>query len=1146
LSNIRIANLAALLLVALCCTIATAQKPELLVQSGHLDGVRSVGFSPDGRLLASGAFDNTIKLWDVANGRELRTLRGHANGISAVAFSPDGQMLASTSLDNTLKLWETATGKLLFSMRSVCWNNALVFSPDGKLLATLDSNTVMVLDVATQQKRFTLDGHQTGMDTVAFSPDGRVLASGGESSVKLWDVKTGAELRTLSNNAEQDISCSLAFSPDGRTLVSGGRKVVKGGDKTIVSGTIIMWDAATWTPRRVLQAHPAMIGAIAISPDGRFVVSGAADKTVKLWDAATGALLRTYTGHRKDVNAVAFSADGGTIASCSGETNEKAKDHEVKLWSVSTSDPQRTLTGRTHLIRAIALSRDGQLLASGGGNDATIKLWNTSANRMLTLKGHRTYDDAGDKIEGITALDLSPDGKLLASGSFDETVKLWDTATGKELRTLLMHGHDNARAVAFSPDGKILAVGTDKGFGEQSHLILWDVATGRELVGALKSRIAESDGVEALSFSRDGRTLVSNVSDYNKGEGVHLWDVATGKLLNAFYPRVKTNDSAFALSPDDQTIAFSGSDGKVKLWDATTGAERRTLAAGRAVRGLCFSEDGRTLAGVGEGDIILWDVATGQKVRSLGSHAGGLHKVRFVGGDKMLLTVEETTIKLWDAATGKELANLMSVDDDDWLVVLADGSFDGSPAGWNRVLWRFSESLYDVAPVEVFFNEFYNPGLLTDLFVRQQIPSLKSAQDIARKDRRQPVVRLTRTDARASGGAGTPVGVVRSAAVEIAVAAAPADAQHSSDSGVQDLRLFRNGSLVKVWHGDVLRGQAEATLTASVSLVAGKNQLTAYAFNRDNVKSADATVVLNGAEVLRRQGTAYVLAVGVNSYADHDFDLKYAVADAEDFAGEWQRQQAKLGAYANTKIIALTNEQATKSNILAALSDLAAKVQPEDAAVIYFAGHGTAQQNRFYLIPHDLGYEGGRDAIDEAALKTILTHSVSDVELQDALEGVDAGQLLMVIDACNSGQALESEEQRRGPMNSKGLAQLAYEKGMYILTAAQSYQAAQEASKFGHGFLTFALVEEGMKQSRADYEPKDGAVLAREWFDYATERVPQMQLELMREAQAKRGVKVAFVKGEEQIDDPAKRNLQHPRVFYRREGEASPVVVARP
>src|SRR5439155_10765798 len=111
---------------------------------------------------------------------------------------------------------------------------------------------------------------------------------------------------------------------------------------------------------------------------------------------------------------------------------------------------------------------------------------------------------------------------------------------------------------------------------------------------------------------------------------------------------------------------------------------------------------------------------------------------------------------------------------------------------------------------------------------------------------------------------------------------------------------------------------------------------------------------------------------------------------------------------------------------------------------------------------HDLGYTGLQKSIDDAGLRAILAHGISDEELEQAVEGIDAGQMLLVIDACNSGQALEAEEKRRGPMNSKGLAQLAYEKGMYILTAAQSYQAAQEAARLGHGFLTYALVEEGL------------------------------------------------------------------------------------
>ena len=130
-------------------------------------------------------------------------------------------------------------------------------------------------------------------------------------------------------------------------------------------------------------------------------------------------------------------------------------------------------------------------------------------------------------------------------------------------------------------------------------------------------------------------------------------------------------------------------------------------------------------------------------------------------------------------------------------------------------------------------------------------------------------------------------------------------------------------------------------------------------------------------------------------------------------------------------------------------------------------------------------------------------------------------------------------------MNSKGLAQLAYEKGMYILTATQSYQAAREAARLGHGFLTYALVQEGLKTAVADTQPKDGKVSLREWLDYATRRVPRIQQEALRET---RGLEhpIAFVEGEESINDPSKRSLQQPRVFYRREPERQPLIVAKP
>src|SRR5262249_17790859 len=383
---------------------------------------------------------------------------------------------------------------------------------------------------------------------------------------------------------------------------------------------------------------------------------------------------------------------------------------------------------------------------------------------------------------------------------------------------------------------------------------------------------------------------------------------------------------------------------------------------------------------------------------------------------------------------------------------------------------------------------------------------------------------------------------------------APPDSSHAQGSGAADLRLFRNGSLVKVWRGDALAGKGgSVTIEYNLPIVAGENRLTAYVFNRDNVKSSDETRVVIGSKNLAHPGTLYILAVGVNQYTNQDYKLKYAVQDAIRFSDELRRQQTRLDRFGRGEVVRLLDEQATRANVLRALERLAGDApggpspgtmpgaiedlerlkpaRPEDVVIVFFAGHGKAQESRFYMIPHDLGYQGKRESLDEEGLGRILSGSISDLDLESHFERIDAGQLLLVIDACESGQALEAEEKRRGPMNSKGLAQLAYEKGMNILTAAQSYQAAMEASQLGHGYLTYALIVDGIENLAADGKPRDGRILLREWLDYATEQVPRMQEMKLK---AKRGLLLKHP-GEKKESTP---DVQRPRVFYRRETEA--------
>jgi WD40 repeat protein len=1046
--------------------------------------------------------------------------------------------------------------------------------------------------------------HERYVRTVAYSPDGRWIASGDSAgTVKLWDAVAGHELRSLPDARGGRSDGALAISRDGTRLVSG------------VENDVVIWDAVSGRALHRLTGHTTSVLAVGFGADARTVVSiargqrgGAADPAteVKTWDASTGLELRTWTNAFAARTAV--SSDGRVVAL--SDMNLGTRGPSVKIIDVATGREQQTLLHRVRpgsraippsvlaritTVNAIVFNPDGRLLVTAAGAHAlinapasnrdagdTIRVWDVATGREL-----RTV---AERVPPVHGLAVSSDGRWIAAASgFSDVcvlpggvcptipssraetanvVTVWEAATGREVRKLV-HPHIVA-AVAFSPDSRRVA---SVGWDQPGRI--WDIDTG-ELAQTL-GRFSGGDVVGVSEVSADGRWLA-----LTSGDVVKLWDLRSGHGPRSLRGHTSPIMAA-AFSPDSRVLATGGGeilghpasrahavsdlpgDSSIKLWDVTTGREIRTLAGQtHTIRHLAFSPDGRVLlsatkvlpgTGLPASDHTrkVWDVATGRELHtpapsdiSMNRPAGQVWE--FATGHELLY--------VRDAVTGRLRATLVTGrDGEDWLVVTPEGLFDGSPGAWSRLLWRFGQNTFDYGPVEVFFNEFYHPGLLADILAGKDP---RARRDIARVDRRQPEVTLAVLPA----GRGTVTS--RTITVEVTVAEAPPTTDRLQGSGVRDVRLFRNGSLVRVWRGDVaLASGGRATLRAEVPIVAGQNQLTAYAFNRENIKSADASQRVVGAESVRRRGTLYVVTVGIDAYANADYELRYAVADATALGEEVRRQQLKLGAFARVEVVPLLDRDATKANILSALGRLAGspaeaspaggpaglsalrRAEPEDAVIVYFAGHGTAQDARFYLVPHDLGYTGQRGQVDRAGLATILARSISDVELEHAFENVDAGRIVLIIDACNSGQALEAEEKRRGPMNSRGLAQLAYEKGMYVLTAAQGYQAALEARQFGHGLLTYALVEEALKTLVADVGPPDGRVVVQEWLDHPTRRVPELQQAMMHDAQ-RVGRDLVFVAGDENIREVEHRSLQHPRVFYRREPEADPLVVARP
>jgi WD40 repeat protein len=1174
-------------------------KPELILQAGHAKSVNAVAFSPDASWLASGGKDNAVKIWDTATGSVLRTLNAHASNVNALAVSPDGKLLASGSGD-------------IADQRDL-----EAFSKGGVVGGTED-NTVRIWDVQTGRELKVLRGHELPIGALGFSPDGRALTSVSGDSVKVWDLVSGNELRSLKTKYEKSGSekagsfgSFFGKSKEEKLEAERIKNFKLSGSKMAVSqyGQF----AAVGQPEKAVKLFDAQAGresrdlafkaipeaensSLAFSPDARLIAFARSSDIVSVQDVVGGReVFNLNTGLSKSPQTVGFSPDGSLIVTATDPGASGARD-VMKLWDAKTGQFIRELkTGGDGQggKRAIGFSRDNRLLASVAAGSRVIRIIDiATGNELRTLQTgaidesaraeqaafiksidpkvmtklqERNITTTEQIIEAMEALgaistdafragdavSFSSDGRLLISRHMlfkKMTTETWDTVTGTLVRDSGNAALQDRGKPYFSPDGRYRAnpvspvqalytmtVGDFLGGGakgwlfgaaktehsEDQDVTLHEGKSDKKLRELKGGKAPVAGVVPVVGFSFDGKLIAMTGFEKN-GPSLLIFDTASGRRVNTL--PVNENErngaaTALAISADGRVLAAAYAT-KIEIVEIATARTLRTIAHTGRLTSLTFSPEGSFLVGLGvNNDKYIWDASSGEKLATLVNFSGAYGR----GGD-------------------------------DWLVVAPDGLFDGSPAAWNQILWQFGGNTFDVNPAETFFNDFYYPGLLAEIMAGKKP---RAPRTVAQLDRRQPELELTTL----SGQSGAGHIEERNLAVKIKVNESPADKDQAAGSGARDVRLFRNGLLVKAWRGDVLNGRPSTTLEITIPIVAGKNRLTAYAFNRDNVKSKDATLELTGADSLKRKGACYILAVGVNVYDNPQFKLQYAVADSQGFADELRRQQEKLASYQRIEIISLNDQEATKANILVALRRLAGSsedlppgtpaklqqlkpAQPEDTVVIFYAGHGTAQGQRFYLVPSDLGYAGDRTSVDAAGLRTILAHSISDEELERSVEGLDAGNLLMVIDACNSGQALEAEEKRRGPMNSKGLAQLAFEKGMYILTAAQAYQAALEAAQLGHGYLTYALVEEGLKTMAADRAPRDNLVLVREWFDFAIQRVPEMQeakLKSSRDMDANR----IFVEDAATVKEKG-RGIQRPRAFYRRELEAQPLIVAKP
>lgn len=1129
-----------------------AQNPQLVVQSNQ-PWTTAMSFTPDGTIMASGGPD--VRLWEVSTGKLITILNGYRGRIGILSFSSDGRLLAgatglpnasfnpvfnrNVNSDNAIYVWNIFTGKMVVLRGHQKPIHSLLFLSQQRLLSGGDDGTLRLWEADSGNLIQTWQVQKMEKETpLARKNDGAVVASSvsrdndtledvyrpmEEHFLRLRDTSNGTILHSLKTSTGA-IPATICFSPDGNQLMAASYYTDPDGRRERDSWKIDVYDSTSGKRLRTITLSGSSSienydCISAFSPNGRYWLAANYSGGIHLWDTNTGKEMpqldmnsEGHFGVFSDTLAIAFHPDGQQFAWAveSGSegtiglfklgsrkvihtlgtypqrpiialapvpvaaypehmmlTSHDTYNH-LRMWDLESGILIATVSDMSTWLGAVLLSIDGTMaVVPSGGNR---EIWDLTQWHMRKLRTFKTDESVLDNNGSLST--LAPDKTVLAAVS-EDVVKIYSIDSGKLLHTLQLS--DEISALSFSPDSKFLTIGT----WEQS-IQLWSVSSGKLL--------------RTLQKSKD------RVSDFDSG-----------------------SINSLAFSPDGYLLASSSLDGTTKLWNIANGKSIKTFVDSFGPVG--FHPQGKVLIS----GTKLWDVNSGQLLRVIQNQDSEIRSVAFILDGKVIAAGgADGAIRLYDSMTSQIIATLIVLPNGYSAVVAPDGRFDTNHIDEIKGLhWVMPDDPFTSVPIETFMRQYYEPHLLSRILKGEKFKPVPPLMEL---NRVQPRVFVHKPEPEP----GAPDEVT----IQVEVARGTGEylqdgKKITKTSGVHDLRLFRDGQMVGYVEGEVTLENGRAIIPFHhIKLPHDANkksvEFSAYAFNVDLVKSDTNRREYSLPALAPHQGKAYIISFGVNASRNPHLNLRYAAPDAQLMASvlkqKLDERNAQTKEYsevvaiplladygANGKLDVATATKANFANVLHLLAgepvdakqlqelkthipgiEKIEKATPEDLLIIAFSCHGDLDRDgNFHLLPYDVDESIPEDGAWQK--------SISSEDLSRWLRYVDAGEMAMIVDACHSAGAVGGEF-KPGPMGSRGLGQLAYDKGMMILAASQADNVALESARVRHGLLTYALLKEGIEAGRADNQPKDQKVLLTEWLNYGVSRVPSLAEEVRKGA----------------------------------------------